>query len=120
MLRTAFRIVSVSEGFQSPIAENEALILCLDGMMILIANITLLALFPSCVLGQSWSFVDEIQKRPRKSRPEPIQLDPGNLPPYERSYYKASIAENRPPRHSPRRAHPSPRQMNLVDHEALW
>ncbi|KAI0453451.1 RTA1 like protein-domain-containing protein [Xylaria acuta] len=77
ILRTAYRILQVAEGFQSTIAQAETLFLVLDAGAVHIAATLLLAFFPARVLGQSWpetSFRRLSRQTRRMTRPEPARL----------------------------------------------
>ncbi|KAI3318036.1 hypothetical protein HD806DRAFT_354402 [Xylariaceae sp. AK1471] len=122
VIRTAYRIVQIAEGFQSSIAQAEILLLVLDGVAMLIAVILLLACFPARALGQSWSQTSArrlSRKPPQPIRPAPAQLPIAHLSPtYNRMSIKSSTSA-----HSPRKSSyppPPPRGRGMVDSDALW
>ncbi len=129
VLRTAFRIVVIAEGFESSVAQAEVLFLVFDGAMVFLASGILLALFPGRVFGRSWR--ETSARRPsspkptrhsqparpaRPTRPQPIQLVPTQKSPdIDQMSFKSPHAE-----HSPRKTYAPPPQRNMVDSEALW
>ncbi|KAI1081052.1 RTA1 like protein-domain-containing protein [Whalleya microplaca] len=126
VLRTAYRIVVIAEGFESSVAQDETLFLVLDGAMVLIATTILLAFFPSRIFGQSWSQTSArrlSQAPPRPSRPYPLEPPSAQrIPAYNQMGIKASVTNNHAPRYSPRKSQyldPLP-QRNMVDDNALW
>ncbi|KAH9900223.1 RTA1 like protein-domain-containing protein [Xylariomycetidae sp. FL2044] len=128
VLRTAFRIVAVAEGFDSQVAQDEVLVQVLDGVMILLATITLLVFFPARAFGQCWSQISArhlTQTPPRPSRPTPVQLLPSKQPslPYEPplSYNRMNISSPvaSPSPNKPRYPPPTQRR-NMVDSDSLW
>ncbi|KAI2777411.1 RTA1 like protein-domain-containing protein [Daldinia loculata] len=118
VLRTAYRIVAIAEGFGSSIAQSETLLLVLDGLMVLLATLILLAFFPGRILRDSGS-----QTLPRRSPRTPLQ--PIRVAPYDLPSTRSSPTYNRistkssTPGHSPRRSAPLP-PSNMVDSDALW
>ncbi|KAI8624853.1 hypothetical protein F5Y19DRAFT_284533 [Xylariaceae sp. FL1651] len=120
VLRTAYRIVEIAEGFQSSIAQAEELFLVLDGAAMLVAAILLLAYFPARALGQSWSQTSArklSQIPPRPVRPASAQLpttDPS--PTYNRMSMKSVISN----KSSRKASHPPAPPRHMVDSEALW
>ncbi|RYP78828.1 hypothetical protein DL771_000213 [Monosporascus sp. 5C6A] len=119
LLRTAFRIVVVVEGFQSSVAQPEVVFLIFDGVFVFLAGAILLALFPSRVFGRSWRKV--LAHHPpstpeRLPRPEPVQLLPQQRSPgLNRASFTPSNLE-----YSPRKVYGPPPPKSLVDSEALW
>ncbi|KAK8017957.1 hypothetical protein PG991_007147 [Apiospora marii] len=122
-IRAIYRIVPVSEGFGSSLAQDEVLFLVLDGVMVAVAAVAALASFPGRLLGTTLPSAT-IQERRFASRPErpyptaPVQLQPAYAP----THYRQSIKSSKS--YSPRQ-NPSPRkynspQQNMVDSEALW
>ncbi|KAI1643551.1 RTA1 like protein-domain-containing protein [Daldinia loculata] len=118
VLRTAYRIVAIAEGFGSSIAQSETLLLVLDGLMVLPATLILLAFFPGRILRDSGS-----QTLPRRSPRTPLQ--PIRVAPYDLPSTRSSPTYNRistkssTPGHSPRKSAPPP-PSNMVDSDALW
>lgn len=139
VLRTAFRIVVMAEGFQSVAARNEVFFLVFDGAAVFLASVILVAFFPGRVFGQLWReiaapsssssstyparhshYVSSLPKSsgrpPRPSRPQPVQLLPATAAKLSPVPDPASHTG-----YSPRRAHaPAPPQSNMVDSEAIW
>ncbi|KAI0186783.1 RTA1 like protein-domain-containing protein [Xylaria flabelliformis] len=77
ILRTAYRILQVAEGFQSPIAQAEVLFLVLDGGAMHVATTLLLVFYPARALGLSWSETSfrKLSRQTRRiTRPEPARL----------------------------------------------
>ncbi|KAI0974165.1 hypothetical protein F4678DRAFT_400953 [Xylaria arbuscula] len=120
-LRTAYRTVQIAEGFRGPIARDEALFLILDGAVMVIAIIILLACLPVRVFGQSWPEVSV-----RRLSQEPLQpirqvsvQRPVNspVPTYSRMSAKSSMGV-----YSPRSANHwnPPQQREMVDSDDLW
>ncbi|RYP26571.1 hypothetical protein DL767_007969 [Monosporascus sp. MG133] len=119
LLRTAFRIVVVAEGFQSSVAQSEVVFLIFDGVVVFLAGSILLALFPGRVFGRSWK--EDLARHPpskpeRPRRPGPVQLLPAQRSP---GLNRASITSSNP-EYSPRKAYGPPPPKNMVDSEALW
>jgi hypothetical protein len=122
VIRTAYRIVQIAEGFSSSIAQAEILFLVLDGGIMLIAAILLLACFPARALGQSWSQTSVrrlSRKPPRPIRPARAQLPIARpSPTYNRMSLKSSISAQSP-RKSSHPPTPS-RGRAMVDSDSLW
>ncbi|KAI0015991.1 RTA1 like protein-domain-containing protein [Xylariomycetidae sp. FL0641] len=119
VLRTAYRIVEIAEGYMSSIAQDENLFLVLDGAMVLLAVILLAIFFPARVFGHYWPQTSTrrlSQTPPRPLRTTPVQLSSTRpSPTYDpRMSLKSTVASN-----SPRRIPPPPNR-NMVDSEALW
>ncbi|KAI0137926.1 RTA1-domain-containing protein [Hypoxylon sp. NC0597] len=121
ILRTAYRIVVIAEGYGSSIAQSEVLLLILDGLMVLLATLLLLVFFPGRILRDSWSqpSTQKFPKTPlRPIRPAPYELpSTRNSPTFNPTSVKFS-----PANYSPRKFHqvpPNP-QRSMVDSEALW
>ncbi|CAJ2503031.1 Uu.00g104250.m01.CDS01 [Anthostomella pinea] len=127
VVRTAYRVVEIAEGFDSSIAQDEVLFLVLDGVMVLIATLLLLGFFPARAFGQSWLQTSSrrlSQTPPRPLRPSPAQLPPSARPSptYNNRMSLKSSVSGQSPRYSPRKssyAQPPP-QRNMVDSDALW
>ncbi|KAI0005231.1 RTA1 like protein-domain-containing protein [Xylariaceae sp. FL0662B] len=124
-IRTAYRVIAIAEGFGSSLEQNETLFLVLDGAMVLIATVILLAFYPSRIFGQSW--LQTAPHRLSQSPPPPIRPYPLELPPAQQSHtynqinLKSAATNNHSPRHSPRKSqYPVPPQRNMVDSDALW
>ncbi|KAI0601495.1 RTA1 like protein-domain-containing protein [Biscogniauxia sp. FL1348] len=123
ILRTAYRIVEVAEGFESSIAQDETLFLVLDGTMVLIATVLLLAFFPARAFGQSWSQtstrrLSQVQPEPLRPAPAYVPSSARPSPTYNRMSMKSNVTSS-----SPRKSqHQSPlaQPKNMVDSDALW
>ncbi|KAI1750805.1 hypothetical protein F4782DRAFT_532090 [Xylaria castorea] len=121
ILRTAYRILQVAEGFQSSIAQAEALFLVLDGGAMQIAITLLLAFFPARALGQSWpeTSLRRLSRQTRRmTRPEPARLQisrPSLVP--DRMNMKSPMRT-----YSPGRVNYTPpiSQRGMVDSDNLW
>ncbi|KAI1778425.1 RTA1 like protein-domain-containing protein [Hypoxylon cercidicola] len=121
VLRTAFRIVVIAEGYDSSIAQSETLLFVLDGLMVLLATIILLGFFPGRMLGQSWPQTSS--RRVSRTLPQQIQVPPYELPSTRSSPTYNRISTKYPlVNYSPKKSNytESLPQRNLVDHEALW
>ncbi|KAI1850209.1 hypothetical protein JX265_002106 [Neoarthrinium moseri] len=133
--RTFYRMIAISEGLSSALAQNEILFLVLDGVLVFIASALIIALFPGRMLGGSWREpLTHKRKMSQKTvnRPAPIQLQQGQQyrasysPKYRRVSLKSSnnvsprYSPRYSPRHSPRKAVVPQRNANLVDSNALW
>ncbi|KAK8069492.1 hypothetical protein PG994_006108 [Apiospora phragmitis] len=122
-VRAIYRLIPISGGFGSPVAQNDVLFLVLDGVMVLLAAITALASFPGRLLGTTLPSAT-IQERRFASRPErpypsaPVQLQPTYAPTHYRQSIKSSKSYSPRQNHSPRKYN-SPQQ-NMVDSDALW
>ncbi|KAK8014650.1 hypothetical protein PG990_007946 [Apiospora arundinis] len=120
-IRAIYRIVPISQGLSSPAAQDEVPFLVLDGVMVLLAVVAVLASFPGRLLGTTLPSAT-IQERRLASRPErpypnaPVQLQSAYAPTHYRQSIKSSKSYS--PRNSPRKYN-SPQQ-NMVDSEALW
>ncbi|KAK7741896.1 hypothetical protein SLS62_010908 [Diatrype stigma] len=95
IVRTAFRIVVIAEGFQSSVAQAEVLFLVFDGAMVFLASAVLLAFFPGRVFGRSWRLTSARHRPSYSSSSLP-------LPPPSSSF-SAAVAKSprRPPRPLP-------------------
>ncbi|KAH8670826.1 RTA1 like protein-domain-containing protein [Xylariales sp. PMI_506] len=121
--RTVYRMILIGERNSSGLSQNEVLFLVLDGALVFVATLLVVALFPSRMLEET---SQEIYESPRPNshklprRPSPIQLQQA---PYDPTYsrnrvsLKSSITSS--PKHSPRKSAPPP-QRNMVDSETLW
>ncbi|RYP65093.1 hypothetical protein DL770_009073 [Monosporascus sp. CRB-9-2] len=119
LLRTAFRIMVVAEGFQSSVAQAEVVFLIFDGVVVFLAGAILLALFPGHIFDHSWKEVlahHPPSKPKRPPRPEPVQLLPAQ---HSSDLNQANITFSNP-KYSPRKAYGPPPPKNMVDSEALW
>ncbi|KAI0108166.1 RTA1 like protein-domain-containing protein [Daldinia grandis] len=119
VLRTAYRIVTVAEGFGSSIAQSEILLLVLDGLMILLTALILLAFFPGRILRDSGS--QTLPRRSPRTPLQPIRVAPYDLPSTRNSptYMNRISIKSSTPGHSPRKSAPPPPN-NMVDSDALW
>ncbi|KAI1301982.1 hypothetical protein F5Y03DRAFT_214325 [Xylaria venustula] len=121
ILRTAYRTVQIAEGFQGPIARDETLFLILDGAVMVIAIIILLACFPVRVFGQSWPelSVRRLSQEPlRPIRQVSVQRPVNSpVPAYNRMSAKSSMGV-----YSPRSTNhwAAPPQRGMVDSDDLW
>ncbi|EMR62379.1 putative rta1 domain protein [Eutypa lata UCREL1] len=125
ILRTAFRIVVIAEGFASSVAQAEVLFLVFDGVMVFIASGILLALFPGRVFGRSWRETSPrhpAHKPTRPPRPLPVQLLPTHQNPglNKMNLKPAAHPENYPEHPSRKTYAPPPAHRNMVDSESLW
>ncbi|KAI1270775.1 hypothetical protein F5Y18DRAFT_414370 [Xylariaceae sp. FL1019] len=126
IIRTAYRLVDVAEGYASSIAQNEELFLVLDGFLMLLAIILLLIGFPARALGQAWVQTSPrrlSQKPPRPIRPAPPSLLPSARPSptFNRMSMKSSVSNSSPRKASyPPPPPPPPAQRGMVDSDALW
>ncbi|KAI2470944.1 RTA1-domain-containing protein [Annulohypoxylon bovei var. microspora] len=122
VVRTAYRIVMVAEGYGSSIAQSETLLLVLDGLMVLLATLLLVMFFPGRVLRDSWpqTMTRRLSKTPlRPIRPTPYELpSTQNSPTYNPSSVRSS-QQNYSPRKVQYPVQPPP-QRSMVDSEALW
>ncbi|KAI8956710.1 RTA1 like protein-domain-containing protein [Daldinia sp. FL1419] len=116
VLRTAYRIVVVAEGFSSSVAQSEILFLILDGLMIFLATLLLVVFFPGRILRNSE--FHELPHRAPRTPLQPIRVAPYDLPSTRNSLTYNRVSVKLPtPGHSPRESVP-PR--NMVDSDALW
>ncbi|KAI1207316.1 RTA1-domain-containing protein [Annulohypoxylon truncatum] len=122
VVRTAYRLVVVAEGYDSSIAQSEILLLILDGLMVLLATILLTVFFPGRVLPDSRP--QTMTRRVSKTPLRPIRPAPYEQPSVHNSptYYSSSIRSSRQA-HSPKKSQypiqPAP-QRSMVDSDALW
>ncbi|KAI5923183.1 RTA1 like protein-domain-containing protein [Camillea tinctor] len=123
ILRTAYRIVNVAEGFESSIAQDETLFLVLDGAMVLIATVLLLTFFPARAFGQSWSQtsarrLSQVQAQPPHPASPYIPSSARPSPTDNRMSMKSAMTSSSPQKSQ----HQSPQtqQRNMVDSDALW
>ncbi|RYP09003.1 hypothetical protein DL765_008600 [Monosporascus sp. GIB2] len=119
LLRTAFRIVAVAEGFQSSVAQAEVVFLIFDGAVVFLGGAILLILFPGRVFGRSWWEVlahHPPSKPERPPRPEPVHLLPAKRSPGLKQASITSFSLE----YLPRKAYGPPRPKSMVDSEALW
>ncbi|KAI1653322.1 RTA1 like protein-domain-containing protein [Daldinia decipiens] len=118
VLRTAYRIAAIAEGFNSSIAQSETLLLILDGLMVLLATLILLAFFPGRILRDSGS--QTLPRRSPRTPLQPIRVAPYDLPSTRSSptYNRTSIKSSTPG-YSLRKLAP-PLLRNMVDSDALW
>ncbi|KAI1481177.1 RTA1 like protein-domain-containing protein [Daldinia eschscholtzii] len=118
VLRTAYRTVAVAEGYASSIAQSETLLLVLDGLMVLLATLILLAFFPGRILRDSVNQM--LPHRSPRTPLQPIRVAPYDLPSTQSSptYNQARV---KPPMlsHHVRKSEPLP-QRNMVDSDSLW
>ncbi|KAI0446225.1 hypothetical protein F4803DRAFT_59409 [Xylaria telfairii] len=119
ILRTAYRILEVAEGFRSSIAQAEVLFMVLDGAAMLIAIILLLAFFPARALGQSWSetSIRQLSRQTRRmTRPEPARL----LISRPNLVHDQMSMKSQTNSYSPRRTNYTAPQRDMVDSDNLW
>ncbi|KAI1088486.1 RTA1-domain-containing protein [Rostrohypoxylon terebratum] len=124
VVRTAFRLVVVAEGYDSSIAQSEILLLILDGLMVLLAAVLLLVFFPGRVLSSSrpQMIIRRISKTPfRPIRPAPHETPSiHHSPTYNTSSVRSSQHHYSPRKmYHPAQSPPQP-QRSMVDSEALW
>ncbi|KAH6869510.1 RTA1 like protein-domain-containing protein [Thelonectria olida] len=76
LIRTAFRVAELSQGFDSEISENEPVFLVLDGTMILCASLLLTLLHPGHVFLEYWAKAEfDVRTGKRKgSRERGVEL----------------------------------------------
>ncbi|KAI0386732.1 RTA1 like protein-domain-containing protein [Hypomontagnella monticulosa] len=117
LIRTAFRIVVIAEGYGSSVAQSETLLLVFDGMMVLLSTLILLAFFPGRVLGASWS--ETSTQRLPKTQLQPIRATSYELPSTRSSPTYNQMSFKSPTMHHSHYPAPAPRS-GLVDSEALW
>ncbi|KAI1390041.1 RTA1-domain-containing protein [Hypoxylon trugodes] len=122
IIRTAFRTVVIAEGYDSSIAQSEILFLILDGLMVFLATLILVAFFPGRVLSDSWSQLPT--RGPSKTPLRPIRPTPYEIPSTRTSptYNRMSVKSSTTANYSPRKMHyPAPAPQNhMVDSDALW
>ncbi|KAI0881831.1 RTA1-domain-containing protein [Annulohypoxylon maeteangense] len=122
VVRTAYRLVVVAEGYGSSIAQSEILFLVLDGLMVLLASLLLLVFFPGRVLpdSQPQTMTRRISKTPlRPIRPAPYESpSTHHSPTYNPSSVRSS-QHNYSPRKMQYPVQPPP-QGGMVDSDALW
>ncbi|KAI1502621.1 RTA1 like protein-domain-containing protein [Biscogniauxia marginata] len=123
VLRTAYRIVEVAEGFESSIAQDEVIFLVLDGAMVLVATILLLAFFPARAFGQSWSQtsarrLSQVHPQPLRPAPTYVPHTARQSPTYNRMSVKSTVTNNSPLK--PHHQFPPTPHRNMVDSDALW
>ncbi|KAI1103191.1 RTA1 like protein-domain-containing protein [Jackrogersella minutella] len=122
VVRTAYRIVVVAEGYDSSIAQSETLLLVLDGLMVLLSTLLLMVFFPGWVLRDSWSepMTRRLSRTPlRPIRPTQYELPSAqNSPTFNRSSIKSSRA-NYSPKKMSYPVPPAP-QRSMVDSDSLW
>ncbi|KAI2624867.1 RTA1-domain-containing protein [Hypoxylon sp. NC1633] len=121
ILRTAYRVIVIAEGYESSIAQSDVLFLVLDGAMVLLATLSLLVFFPGRILRNSLAQtpIRTVSRTPLR----PIQPAPYELPSARNSpTYNHMSVQTVPMNYSPRKSQqPSPLpQRNMVDSEALW
>ncbi|KAI1336565.1 RTA1 like protein-domain-containing protein [Xylariaceae sp. FL0016] len=127
LVRTAYRTVDIAEGYESSIAQSEALFLVLDGVMVLLSTILLLAFFPARALGASWTQTSTRSTPlapPRPERTSHSQVSsphhsPHPSPAYQPKYQRMSI-KSTASRTPVKQQYPPPPQRNMVDSDALW
>ncbi|KAI1764448.1 RTA1 like protein-domain-containing protein [Hypoxylon sp. FL1150] len=126
VIRAAFRIVVVSEGYYSSVAQSEVLLLVLDALMVLLAAAIVLACTPWRLLHQRWprtTFPKASKTIHRRKEVPPYELpSTRSSPTYNMNPKTPMIPKNPTVIYAPRKANysePLP-QRNLVDHEALW
>ncbi|KAI0892126.1 RTA1-domain-containing protein [Annulohypoxylon nitens] len=124
VVRTAFRLVVIAEGYGSSIAQSETLLLILDGLMVLLATILLLVFFPGRVLSHSrpQMMIRRISKTPlRPIRPAPYESPSVHHSPTYNGSSMGSSQQNYSPRKTyyPAQSPPQP-QRSMVDSDALW
>ncbi|KAI1372916.1 RTA1-domain-containing protein [Hypoxylon crocopeplum] len=121
IFRTAYRLIVIAEGYGSSIAQSETLLLVLDGTMVLLATLLMLAFFPGRILGNS--FPQASNWRISKTSPQPILPAPYEMPSTRSSptYNRMSI-KSVTINYSPRKSqYPAPiPQSSMVDNDALW
>ena len=146
VLRTAFRVVVIAEGFQSTAARTEAFFLVFDGAAVFLASAALVTFFPGRVFGRSWrevaappsssssahvahhthydSSLPKSAGRPlRPSRPKPVQLLPASASKKSPGLDRLSPRSiGSYPGNSPRKAQAPapPPQRNMVNSEDIW
>lgn len=128
LVRALYRIVPIAQGASSSSADNEVLFLVLDGILVFLALLSILAGFPGRLLGTSLppTTTSSIhnrrmsQKPERAYRPPPVQLRPTTqTPKHSPAYYNNNrMSVKTAASHSPRNQGQA--QKNMVDHEALW
>ncbi|KAI1462691.1 RTA1-domain-containing protein [Annulohypoxylon moriforme] len=122
VVRTAYRLVVIAEGYDSSIAQSEILLLILDGLMVLLATLLLLIFFPGRILPDSrpQTMTRRISKTPlRPIRPSPYESPSAHHSP---TYHQSSVRSSQQ-NYSPRKMQYSmqpPHQRSLVDSDALW
>lgn len=126
LVRALYRIVPIAQGPSSSSADSEVLFLVLDGILVFLALLSILAGFPGRLLGTSLPPTTSIhnrrmsQKPERAYRPPPVQLRPtAQTPKHSPAYYNNNrMSVKTAASHSPRNQGQA--QTNMVDHEALW
>ncbi|KAI1805123.1 RTA1 like protein-domain-containing protein [Daldinia bambusicola] len=119
ILRTAYRTVVAAEGYESSIAQSETLLLVLDGLMVLLVVLILLAFFPGRILRDSVN--ETLPNRSPRTPLQPIRVAPYSLPPSTQSSptYNQKGVKSPILGHSPRKSEPLPHR-NMVDSDSLW
>lgn len=128
LIRALYRIVPIAQGASSSSADNEVLFLVLDGILVFLALLSILAGFPGRLLGTSLPPTTSIhsrrmsQKPERAYRPPPVQLQattqtPKHSPAYENNNINRMSVKTAAS-HSPRNQGHA--QKDMVDSEALW
>ncbi|KAI5855008.1 RTA1 like protein-domain-containing protein [Durotheca rogersii] len=122
VIRTAYRIIAVAEGYSSSVARSETLFLILDGLMVLLAILALLAFFPGRVLGEL-ALAAPAQRLPEFPLRHAHPLPPYDLPPvrYSPTHHQVAIGSLttipfQPKQHS----EASQPGTSLVDRDTLW
>ncbi|KAI1822097.1 hypothetical protein F4861DRAFT_541267 [Xylaria intraflava] len=120
VLRTAYRIVLITEWLENFITQSETVFLILDGAVMLIATVLLLVCFPPRALGEAWSkrAVGRLSRQPPRPVRDPAlyQFPLSHLNPTNQMGTQSS-ASAQPARRNP---YSAPPQRDMVDPDDLW